>query len=34
MVSLRDQHQTQAQAFFEELKFNAPTNDIDFVLFC
>ena len=34
MVSPRDQHQTQAQAFFNDLKFNASANGIDFVLFC
>ena len=34
MVSLRDQQQTQAQAFFKDLKFNAWANGIDFVLFC
>ena len=34
MVSLRDQQQTQAQAFFKDLKFNALANGIDFVLFC
>ena len=31
-VSLRDQHQTQAQTFFKDLKFNASANGID--LFC
>ena len=34
MVSLRDQQQTQTQAFFKDLKFNASANGIDFVLFC
>ena len=34
MVSLRDQQQTQAQAFFKDLKFNASANGIDFVSFC
>ena len=34
MVSLRDQQQTQAQAFFKDLKFNGSANGIDFVLLC